>query len=241
MDSLIIVLAVTMFNMYGIPYSGVDLCGFISVAFKELCTRWMQMGVFFPFRYVFGCCGHRTSRNHNFIMMPRQDPAAFDEVTADRMRSAIETRYSLFPVLYSLMYNAHLTGCPVIKPLAFNYPADASTYSIDTQFMWSNMLLISPVLQRGAQTIHVYFPEDRWYDWYHDTYQEEKGDFKDLPVTMDNIPLHVRGGSVLVLNEPRETIPDTRQTNFKIHIYLDKNASASGYLYLDNGDELGIV
>lgn len=48
MDSLIIVLAVTMFNMYGIPYSGVDLCGFISVAFKELCTRWMQMGVFFP-------------------------------------------------------------------------------------------------------------------------------------------------------------------------------------------------
>ena len=127
-------------NMFGMPFVGADICGFNGNTTAELCTRWMQLGAFYPF-----------SRNHNSIGMKSQEPYVFGDDTTRRCRFALNIRYTLLPYLYSLLANASATGSPVTRPLFFEFPEDLNAWSFsETQFMWGSALLVSPALVEGT-------------------------------------------------------------------------------------------
>ncbi|GAB0201266.1 maltase-glucoamylase, intestinal-like [Grus japonensis] len=94
------------FSLFGISYTGADICGFFGDSEYELCARWMELGAFYPF-----------SRNHNGNGAQRQDPVAWNSTFEDISRKVLNIRYTLLPYLYTLMYEANAHGSTVVRPL----------------------------------------------------------------------------------------------------------------------------
>ncbi|KAK2181122.1 hypothetical protein NP493_410g04035 [Ridgeia piscesae] len=215
------------FQMFGIPMFGADICGFREDTTEELCVRWMQLGAFYPFM-----------RNHNDIHSKDQDPAVFSANAQKAMKLALLLRYSLLPHLYTLMHDSHISGSAVVRPLFFQYPTDKNTYVIDRQFLWGDTLLISPVLTQGQTVVSAYFPRDLWYDIYEGQKIVGNGSAVQLQAPIQKINVHVRGGSIVPMQQPDVTTVAARKKPFGLLVALNVSMQASGTLYWDDGESL---
>ncbi|XP_077980370.1 lysosomal alpha-glucosidase-like [Glandiceps talaboti] len=218
------------FNMFGVPMVGADICGFGGNTTEQLCQRWQQLGAFYPF-----------ARNHNDIKANDQHPTVFSEAMQNSTRKALLIRYSLLPYLYTLFYKAHTDGSPVVRPLFFEYPKDKMTYSIDTQFLWGEALMITPVLNENATSVEAYFPDDDtvWYDYY--TGAKVKRGRVELEAPMDTINLHIQGGYIIPTQEPATTTKASRNNTFGLIVALSNYGRANGSLFWDDGETLGTI
>jgi len=219
------------FGLFGIPFFGVDTCGFAGNTDLELCSRWMQLSAFFTFY-----------RNHNVLSANSQEAYVWADV-ASASRTAMNIRYSLLPYFYTLLYHAHTTGSTVLRALSWEFPDDVNLIGNDAQFMVGSGLMVLPVLEQGVSKVNGWFPTDGktvWYDWYTGaaTFSDGKNHTVDAP--LGHIPVYVRGGNVLPLQLPSLTIYESRQNPFEVLVALDKNGEASGDLYIDDGESVNV-
>lgn len=224
-------------SISGQPCNGHDIGGFFGAPTMddppnaELYARWMQWGVFTAF-----CRQHHDGfGNRANPPRPYAEPWRFGASVETICRNYINLRYRLMPYLYSLFYQAHVTGAPIHRPTVYDFPADPNTLTQDYDFLFGPCLLISPVYTAGATTRSVYLPSGAdWIDWWDDTLRTG-GTTVSVPAPLDRLPIHVRKGAILPMGPTMQYAGQTAMTELTLEIYPDTTDS-SFTLFEDDGE-----
>jgi alpha-glucosidase (family GH31 glycosyl hydrolase) len=209
-------------GLSGVPYWGTDIGGFFHPIPEtgELYARWFQLGAFSP---IF--------RSHGWVWREHVPWAHGPEIEAICRRYA-ELRYRLLPYTYTLAWQAHARGLPLMRPLVLNYPDDPRVWGLGTQYLWGDDLLVAPVTREGATSWPVYLPAGGWYDfWTGHLFDGPVGASVEAP--LDRLPLFVRAGAIIPLGPLMQHTGERPLDEVTLRIYPE---GASRFeLYEDDG------
>ncbi len=221
----------------GIPWfwdGGYD-AGSEDAGYRELYVRWFQYGAFLP---VFRSHGTDCPRE------PWQFGSCGDPFY-EALCAAIRLRYRLLPYIYSTAGAVWKEDAMMMQPLFFEFPADTKAADVSDEFMLGPSLLVCPVTkpmrdpQTGApdNTRTVYLPSGSgWYD-LKNGHRYEGGQYIQVSVQIDSIPVYVKEGSILPVTQPGENSGDMEGQDILLMVYAGKDASYT--LYEDAGDGYG--
>ncbi|TBU52165.1 glycosyl hydrolases family 31-domain-containing protein [Dichomitus squalens] len=211
-------------NIAGFSFAGSDVGGYFGNPDSEMLVRWYGVGVFSPF-----------FRAHAHVDATRREPFLLHEPYKSIVRDMLRLRYAMLPV--------YVTGLPVVRPHFVVFPQDEEGFSLDDQFfVGGSGLSVKPVARKGATEEIVYLPaEDQvYYDYFNDhAYRSSssKGKLITVPAELHQIPVFVRGGSIIPTRErPRRSSPLMKHDPFTLRVALGSDGSARGELYLDDGE-----
>ena len=210
-------------GLSGVANCGSDIAGFAGPApEEELLVRWVQHGVFQP-RFSI-----HSASNDNTVTEPWMYSGSTKYI-----RDAIKLRYSLVPYLYSLLWEAHTQGTPIMRPTFYEFQEDEACYTQGVDFLLGGSLLVATVVEKGQTIRSVYLPKgSNWYNFY----TREKhagGSTLHLPVDMSSIPLFIRAGAILPLADGLNSI---RQEEVKtLRLLIAPDVPATFDLYDDDG------
>lgn len=198
-------------GLSGQPFSGPDIGGFLNNTDGDLWAHWLGFGVFLPFVRGHACAGTND-----------KEPWAFGEAIEKTSRIALERRYRLLPYIYTLFYNAHITGLPVMQPVFFANPKDLRLRTEEEAFLLGENLLVIPAFSENPILPFGIWEELSLVDGdLYDKYQAK---------------LKVKGGSILPVGR---IIQNTNENSFDpltLVVCLDEQGKAEGKLYVDAGD-----
>jgi len=142
-------------GLSGVSWAGADIGGFYGDANGELLARWTEFGIFQAF-----------CRNHSEKQTRPQEPWVFGDPYEAVCRAMLKLRQRLLPYLYTLFEECNRTGAPILRPLFWAYPEDATTYTIDDEVLCGDALLVAPILRPGTEYHHVYIPAGTWFHFW---------------------------------------------------------------------------
>ncbi|MDR2975662.1 MAG: glycoside hydrolase family 31 [Propionibacteriaceae bacterium] len=148
----------------GVVYWGWDIAGFSGpTPDAELYIRAMAASAFVPIMQYHSEFNHhrRPSRDRTPWNIAAQtgDAAVIGEV-----RQIVELRERLIPYLAAQARAAVTTSKPLMRPMFFDFVDDPVIWEHPLQWMLGDDLLVTPVLEPGANDWPVYLPRGSWVD-----------------------------------------------------------------------------
>lgn len=213
-----------------IPFWTSDISGYCGDikdydAMAELYIRWMQFGVFNPLSRA-----HHEGGN-------AVEPWVFGPEAENITRAAIQLKYKLIPYIYTYAREAHDTGMPLMRALLLEYPNDTETYQLNGQFLFGRELLVAPVVEKGAVTKDVYFPEGEWINYNDKKTVYKGGQWITVDSPLNVIPLFVKKGSIVPTMPVMQYINEKPSYPLGLEVFPGViNKETSFTLYEDDGE-----
>lgn len=212
--------------------------GVDDLGYRELYTRWLQMGTFLP---VFRSHGTDTPREiWNF-----GEPGT---MFYESIKKFISLRYSLMPYIYSMAAEVYFNDYTIMRSLLFDFSNDKKACGITDGFMFGTSLLVYPVTVpmyfeknsvpiKKECTVVCYLPSGcGWYDfWTNEFYEGGQEIIVDAPI--DKMPIFVKEGTILPRVTDIQYADEIEGKQLNLYVYTGKNAFFR--YYEDSGDGYG--
>lgn len=146
------------FNMFGIPHTGADVCGFFGeMRDDDMCSRWIQLATFYPLARA-----HQNLTWNGGASEP-SEPYRLVEPYLTYAKNSIHDRYQYLRHMYTCLFESNQWGGSCFDPLFYYFPTDDNLFeSIESSFMVGGALKVSPVLSPNTTHFQSYFPAGKW-------------------------------------------------------------------------------
>lgn len=213
-------------GLAGMPYSGADVGGFFDDPDNTLYVRWIQLGAWcYTF---FRCHSHHETKPRELY--------GLKGMFLEAAKKAIQERYQMFPVWYTLSRHANLTGTPVVRPLWWEFPTDRRFADVEDRVMLGNSILVIPVFSKDDTERRVELPFARWFDFRTLAEKTCKEGTTVIDAPLSSIPVLIRGGSVVPMKMwKRRTTSLLFRDPLTLIVTMDDDQTATGDFYDDDG------
>jgi alpha-D-xyloside xylohydrolase len=230
------------YSISGLPYWTMDSGGFSVPGkwstrnptpenlneWRELNARWFEFAAFVPLLRVHGEAPFREMWQFGGI----ESDAYKAMLKADRLR------YRMLPYIYSVAGAVTHDGSTFMRPLVMDFPDDRAARDVTDQYLFGPSVMVSPVTNYAARNRNVLLPGAgvTWYDFWTGKAIGPEGGMNskilaDAPY--DQIPLHVRAGSILPLGPELQYTTEKQADPLTLMVYTGADAHFS--LYEDDG------
>jgi alpha-glucosidase (family GH31 glycosyl hydrolase) len=143
---------------------------------KQVLVRWAQAAALMP------------------LMYSSTSPAAgYDAQTVELYKAAVALHERLTPYILQQVDRAVATGEPIMKPIFFEFPSDAASYTVDDEWLLGDSLLAAPVVA-DATGRHVHLPAGSWYDVQRGRLVKGPAELASYQADLTEIPMFIRLG-----------------------------------------------
>ncbi|KXN82537.1 Alpha-xylosidase [Leucoagaricus sp. SymC.cos] len=191
----------------GFGFASHDIGGFEGHPPPEIYQRWVAFGIFSSHSRLHGSSSYRVPWNYG-------------EEAAKNMSVWLDAKHRLMPYIYSLSIQARLKGHPIQRAMFIEFPEDRTTHYLDRQYMIGSSLLVAPVFVPLSEEHEYYLPAGKWTNFWNPSRVIQGPRWIKEHVPINEIPVWVREGSILLLGPAGVGKPDYDYTqSLEVRVY----------------------
>jgi len=182
-------------TMSGFAFASHDIGGFEGLPPADLYMRWLGFGLFSSHSRLHGSSSYRV-------------PWVYGEEASRVLAKLLNMKHRLMPYLYYHAIRGHTLGHPVQRAMWLEFRDDRTTFHLDQQYMLGPSLLVAPVFVPAGQLSEYYLPEGKWTSLWDSNVLKIGPQWVKEVVSVDELPVWVRPGSVIAIGPDEVGRPD---------------------------------